>query len=210
MGSEQLQNFYEKIFSLGGNVIRIPVHPEYYVKDEYYMWRYLDSIVEWAGKNGFYVIIDWHCIGNPITGSGENVSAIQNDIIGKSKEFWKLTAAHYKDVPNVIYEIYNEPTNINGTEWGKVANDLVDVVRQPILVTEWGYSDDDVNLSQSYLYGSEKSYGRPLTEFMNENGIGWVGAWYDDKWELVMFSDESGSLTKWGKFIVDLLAESNK
>lgn len=256
------KNYYEKIFSLGGNAIRIPVHPEYYVSDEYYLWRYLDPVVEWAGNNGFYVIIDWHCIGNPLTGKGQNTSEIKDDVAGESKKFWKLVSGHYKDVPNVIFEIYNEATDIDGEDWSVFAKELASVVRSenanqliicgspdyshnlswidyyaldddntaysahlfpshhnreeilssymdkyPVVVTEWGYSDDDVKLSQKYLHGSETSYGRPMAEFMNKNHIGWIGAWYDNEWEPAMLLSGTDKYTKWGSFVVDLLSE---
>ena len=85
-------------------------------------------------------------------------------------------------------------------EWvGK--NDLVDVVRSE-------------HANQLTIIGSP-NYSRNLSwikeqAIVDEDSIGWVAAWYDDKWEPVMFSDESGDFTKWGDFIVDLLAESNK
>ena len=52
------EDFFKDVFDMGGNVIRVPVDPTEYKRDDYYLWRYLDRIVSWAGRNDNYVIID--------------------------------------------------------------------------------------------------------------------------------------------------------
>ena len=54
------------------------------------------AIVDAAINNGAYVIIDWHC---------------HNLKLKEAKKFFTKMAIRYKGVPNVIYEIYNEPIN---------------------------------------------------------------------------------------------------
>lgn len=56
-----------------------------------------------AIQNDMYVIIDWHILsdGNPMTHLEE------------AKAFFKEMAQLYKDTPNVIYEICNEPNNVS-------------------------------------------------------------------------------------------------
>lgn len=56
-----------------------------------------------AIQNDMYVIIDWHILsdGNPMTNLEE------------AKAFFKEMAQLYKDTPNVIYEICNEPNNVS-------------------------------------------------------------------------------------------------
>ena len=98
--------YYDGIFSFGGNAIRVPVHPDMYVTDEYYMWRFLDQIVGWAGECGQYVIIDWHYIGNPVTGDGKEMPDMQKNHMELTKQFWEQTASYFKDATNVIFEIY--------------------------------------------------------------------------------------------------------
>ncbi len=67
--------------------------------------KLIDKGVKYAKKAGLYVIIDWHILsdGNPKKYQSKAVS------------FFKKMAKKYKNCPNVIYEICNEPNN--GTSW---------------------------------------------------------------------------------------------
>ncbi len=60
---------------------------------------------------------------------------------------------------------------------------------------------------QTYLSGNRTTYGEPLANYMEENGIGWIACWYDDGWEPPMFLDERTELTDWGQFVMELLKE---
>lgn len=103
--------YFEEVFSLGVNAIRIPVHPDAWEQDEYYLWRYLDRAVEWAVQGGVYVILDLHCIGNIRTGDGEQMPAGNAEEYAVS--FWHAVSSYFRDVPNVLFEIYNEPALID-------------------------------------------------------------------------------------------------
>lgn len=56
----------------------------------------VDTIVAGAVRNGIYVIIDWH-------------DHQANLHTAKAKAFFSTMAKKYKDVPNVIWEVWNEP-----------------------------------------------------------------------------------------------------
>lgn len=82
----------------------------------------VDEIVNAAIKLDLYVIIDWHILsdGNPNTYKNE------------AKEFFKEMSLKYKDYPNVIYEICNEP-NGNVTWDNDVkpyAEEVISVIRE--------------------------------------------------------------------------------
>lgn len=256
------ESFFEEVFACGGNVIRIPIHPEEWVADEYYLWRYLDSVVAWAGKNEKYVIIDLHFIGNIENGTGAEMADVGEAPYEFSINFWNTVASYFKDVPNVIFEIYNEPAMISDTRWKSCAQTLVDTIREtgatqlilvsgidysydisiwenhpiqdenvaytshifpnrygwknelsslsnlyPVLVTEWGFISEEGFAKQTYLSGNRTTYGEPLANYMEENGIGWIACWYDDGWEPPMFLDERTELTDWGQFVMELLKE---
>lgn len=77
--------------------------------------------VEYATKHDLYVIIDWHILsdGNPNTYKEE------------AKAFFKEMSELYKDYPNVIYEVCNEPNG--GTSWRDVksyAEEVIGVIRE--------------------------------------------------------------------------------
>jgi aryl-phospho-beta-D-glucosidase BglC (GH1 family) len=121
--------FFSGIQATNSNVIRIPVHPENWVKDKDYLWRYLDPIVRWAGELGMYVVIDWHYIGNVATGAGPQMPEIDNQPKELTIEFWQLTADYFRNTPNVIFEIFNEPQNISADEWRRSAGEIVTTIR---------------------------------------------------------------------------------
>ena len=41
-----------------------------------------------------------------------------------SAEFWKNIADYFKNTPNVIFEIYNEPVGMSDSEWKRCAESL--------------------------------------------------------------------------------------
>lgn len=254
------KEYFDEVCDTGVNAIRIPVHPESWANDEYYLWRYLDKAVEWSVENNTYVIIDLHFIGNVLTGEGSQMRDVGEDAYQFSIDFWQTISSYFKDVPNVIYEIYNEPTAISDADWMPCANKLVDTIRNtgsnqliivsgtdysynlsawentpmqkdniaysahiypnrigaieyfdkisdtlPIIVSEWGYIAQTDTTNQQYLIGTKEKFGQPMIEFMDNKEIGWVACWYDNKWEPPMFSDNKGTPTEWGEFILDII-----
>lgn len=76
--------------------------------------------VEFATRNGMYVIIDWHILHDL------DPNVYKED----AKDFFNEMSAKYADYDNVIYEICNEPNG--GTNWNSVknyANEIIPVIR---------------------------------------------------------------------------------
>lgn len=83
--------------------------------------KIIDIGVQAAVEQEMYVIIDWHILSdnNPNTNKDE------------AKKFFAEMAKKYANVPNVIYEICNEPNG--GTSWSIIkqyALELIPVIRE--------------------------------------------------------------------------------
>ena len=258
------RELFADIQATQANVVRIPVHPESWVQDEYYLWRYLDPIVRWTGELNMYVIIDWHYIGNIATGAGEQMPDIKTPPKDLTTEFWQLTASYFHDAPNVIFEVFNEPESIEVQVWRSSAAEIVKLIREqdarqiivvggidfgrdlswvvenpveganiayashiypvhsssewdnwfgdvaeqyPVLITEWGFMDENRNAGPEYLSGDEMTYGKPLLQYLDAHGMGWIGCWYDSQWMPPMFARGMQARTGLGDFIIRELAK---
>ena len=79
----------------------------------------VENGVEYAKNNDMYAIIDWHVLdeGDP------------NRFIEEAKIFFDEESAKYKDYDNVIYEICNEPNNVEWKDIKQYAETIIPVIR---------------------------------------------------------------------------------
>ena len=73
----------------------------------------IDLVIE----NDMYVIVDWHIL------SDNNPNNYKSEAI----EFFDKVSSKYKNTPNIIYEICNEPNG--GTNWNDIKSYAEDVVK---------------------------------------------------------------------------------
>lgn len=147
------RRYFEEARKWNANVVRIPVHPTDWRRlgDAAYL-KLLDEAVQWSGELGMHVIIDWHTIGNLLTG----VYHLPMYVTSRDEtfRFWYTIAERYKNNPVVaMYELYNEPTNRDGNmgpmpwdEYRKLVEDLTYMIQKInpeaiVLVAgfNWGY-----------------------------------------------------------------------
>jgi endoglucanase len=98
----------------------------------------ITHVVDQAIKEGIYVLIDWHDHNS-------------NLHVAESKEFFREMAKKYAGVPNVIYEIWNEPAK---TDWNTVKNyalQIIPIIRKydkdNIIVVGSPHWDQDVDIA---------------------------------------------------------------
>lgn len=107
----------------GCNVIRLAMYTAEYngyctsdAAQKENLKKIVDTGVTAATSHNMYVIIDWHILqdSNPHTNKEE------------AKKFFAEVAEKYKDNPNVIYEICNEPNG--GVSWSEIKRYALEVI----------------------------------------------------------------------------------
>lgn len=77
----------------------------------------------------------------------------------------------------------------------------------PVLLTEWGFMEDDGDPKHNYLVGDAQNYGGPLLSYADAHLAGWVACWYDDDWFPPMFVKGMKALTPLGEFVLSQLSD---
>lgn len=106
----------DRIKAMGFNSVRVPMHWKLFDSDQAEGFRDLDRLVQWAKKDGIYLVLDLHCAPGGQTGTNIDDSdgypwlysspAAQKQTL----EVWKRIAARYKNEPIVLgYDLLNEP-----------------------------------------------------------------------------------------------------
>ena len=145
----------------------------------------IDRMVQAAIENDVYIVIDWH----------SHRAHLETSL---AKEFFKTVSEKYKDVPNVIYEIYNEPVSGSGGDWGAVknyANSVVPAIRantQNLIIVgtpnwsqhpEQGARDPIGSTNIAYVLHfyaashSKGSYGGNVTSALNAGYPVFISEW---------------------------------
>lgn len=78
--------------------------------------NYVNRVVLAALEHGVYAIIDWH-------------DHAAHKYTTQAKQFFSEMAQEYGNTPNVIYEIYNEPENVDWNTIKNYANQVISSIR---------------------------------------------------------------------------------
>jgi aryl-phospho-beta-D-glucosidase BglC (GH1 family) len=126
---------FEELKDWGVNTIRLPIHPigwRLSGANEYI--KMIDEAVLWANDLGIYLIIDWHSIGYLPDGLFQHPMYHTDE--QETLQFWQTISNRYQNIPTIaLYEIFNEPTDINGKagsadwqEWKTFNEKVIDLI----------------------------------------------------------------------------------
>lgn len=86
-----------------------------YIDDPAGSMKLVETVVEAAIRSGIYVIIDWHA---------------HHIKLEEAKTFFAAMAAKYGKYPNIIYEVFNEPSEAGWPEVKTYAEAVIKVIRE--------------------------------------------------------------------------------
>jgi endoglucanase len=139
----------------------------------------LDQMVQAAIENDVYIVVDWH-------------SHRAESEKSAAKEFFSYVAQKYANVPNIIFEIYNEPVNTGWSTIQSYANDISGSIRtytqNLILVGTPNWSQltsyGNVNATNvAYVFHfyaashSVGSFGNRITSAINSGNAVFISEW---------------------------------
>jgi endoglucanase len=109
------------------NILRLPVQVREWdrVGGDAYIRDRLEPAVKICRENGVYCIIDWHLIAAWDDPASDKIL----------RNFWRKVAPLYANNPNILYEIFNEPTTPkqrtreNWLRWRDKAQSWVNFIR---------------------------------------------------------------------------------
>lgn len=154
----------------------------------------LDSVAKAAIDNNIYLLIDFHSHKNNLE---------------LAKEFFTYAAKRYGKLPNTIFEIWNEPTEVEWSEIKDYANELIPVIRKyapnSIIIVptpRWDQNVDDAandpltgfsNIMYSLHY-----YAATHTDYFRDKALYALGK------GLPIFVSESAAMTHTGDGVLDM------
>ncbi len=127
---------FAKVKEMGARLVRIPVHPvAWRERTPADYLRLLDQAVGWCTELEMYVMIDWHSIGNLVTGVFQD--PMYDTTLEETNNFWRVMARHYSGHNTVaFFELFNEPTTyrdqlgpVAWSEWKRIVETQIALIR---------------------------------------------------------------------------------
>lgn len=104
------------------NIVRLPFAMNWVLESEEYRQK-LDRIIQMAEEREIYVLLDCHWM-NQI----DCIAPLP--FLNEWLQMWKMLALRYKDNPNVLIDIYNEPHDCDLNTWIDYAQQCYDAIRE--------------------------------------------------------------------------------
>jgi endoglucanase len=153
----------------------------------------IDQMVEAAIENDIYIIIDWH-------------SHRADSEKSQAASFFKEMAQKYNNVPNIIWEVFNEPVNQGSGAIASYANDVISGIR--------GTGNNNLALVGTPSW-SQMPNGSCGT--VNQKNVGYVFHFYAGTHSVGQFSGNINScrsnnavfITEWGTTTADGKGDAN-
>ena len=120
LSTDSTQGWYSHVMRLAVYPDAIDMTAGWSANPDAYFNTYLSPAVNECVARQIYCIIDWHYIQDYSTA----------DVDTKTRAFWSYVAPKYANNPNVIFELYNEPTTPNNwSTWKTIAQPWVNIIR---------------------------------------------------------------------------------
>jgi endoglucanase len=154
--------------SLGLNTIRIPVawqrlQPTQDGPLNTTQLAQLANLVTYAASKGITVDIDLHNYG---AGYGADVGTAQTPN-SSFANFWSQMAAYFKNAPNVIFGLMNEPNSQSTASWAVSAQDAVNAIRATGATQEILVSGSDWDTASSWISSGNAATVGEITDPLN-------------------------------------------
>jgi len=137
--------------SWGCNVLRLHTSIRWWIEDNSSYRQHIRDTTTWAGERGIYVIFEPYCIDGGMQYEcpwPPYIPESQWAIIPDRQAFvdyWASVANELKGLPNVLFEIYNEPHG-NATvrdDFFNVTQQCINAIRatgaKHIIIVQWSY-----------------------------------------------------------------------
>lgn len=137
--------------SWGCNVLRLHTKIQWWLENTDEYQQHLRDVITWAGERGIYVIFEPYSVMDAtqyplpfppyIPAGHEAVIPSEQAFV----DYWASVANELRDLPNVLFELYNEPHYNGGAKeaWFRVAQDCIAAIRatgaDQIIIVQWGY-----------------------------------------------------------------------
>lgn len=111
--------------------------------------KLVKTVVDAAIAKGIYVLVDWHC-------------ERADQVLDEATTFFQDMAETYGDVPNVLFEVFNEPVGIEWPKIKKYHEEIVPVIRNHssnlIILGTPSYSQRVDTASENPVTGDNLAY----------------------------------------------------